>query len=76
MILDDNLIKSFKKRYEFLHPLVFHRSLEKAENALDLFEILESLPKYPFFWDDSKRRWTKTLDYCDFDKAKIIAKSI
>lgn len=71
---DSEVIESFKKRYNKLHPLVFHRSLEKAESAVELFEILESLPNYPFYWDDNKRKWIKNLDFCQFEKAKKIIK--
>ena len=67
----DELINSLKKRYEKLHPLIFHRSLEKAENLSDLFDILESVPKsYPLFWDDSKKKWSKTNDFFDIKKTK------
>lgn len=73
-VLDSDAIESFKKRYNKLHPLVFHRSLEKADNAVELFEILESLPKHPFYWDDNKKKWIKNLDFCQFEKAKNLAK--
>ena len=73
MFFNDELIDSLKKRYSKLHPLVFHRSLEKAESANDLFDILESIPKsFPFLWDDSKRRWIKTNDFCCIKKTKSI----
>lgn len=73
MFFDDNLIDSLKKRYNKLHPLVFHRSLEKAESANELFDILESIPKsYPFVWDDSKRKWVKTNDFLSIKKTSNI----
>lgn len=75
MFFDDDLIESFKKRYNKLHPLIFNRSLEKAENASELFDILESIPKsYPFVWDDSKRKWIKTNDFFCVKKTKNIIK--
>jgi len=73
MPLDEDAIKSFKKEYDFLHPLIFHRSLEKADNSNELFEILESIPKsYPFFWDDSKKKWIRSSDFLFIKKAKSI----
>jgi hypothetical protein len=61
-ICDDELL-AFKKRYSNIHPLIFHRSLERARNSSDLFEILESIPrKFPIVWDDSKRSWVKESD--------------
>ena len=73
-ITDPEVISSFRKRYENLHPLIVHRSLEKAENSSELFDILENIPNYPLFWDDSKRRWSKIMDFCFFDRAKILIK--
>lgn len=55
--------KALKERYSHLHPLIFQRSLEKAENNAELFDILEIVPdKYPIVWDDEKRAWVFTDD--------------
>lgn len=73
MPLDEDSIQSFKEKYNFLHPLLFHRSLEKAESSNGLFEILESIPKsYPLFWDDSKKKWVSSSDFLFIKKAKSI----
>lgn len=74
MIKDLEVINSLKKRYEDLHPLIFQRSLEKSESTFELFDLLENIPNYPIFWDDSKKKWTKLLDFCFFDKAKQLIK--
>lgn len=71
-MIDQNIIDSLKERHKDLHPLVFHRSLEKSTSAVDLFEILESVPRFPFFWDDNNKKWTKTLDFYLSNKAKQI----
>jgi hypothetical protein len=46
-----------------MHPLMFHRSLERANNTLELFEILESIPKPPVVWDDTQRSWIRETDF-------------
>lgn len=67
----EEIINSLKKRYKNLHPLIFHRSLEKSDDPNVLFDILESIPKtFPIFWDDSKKKWCKTNDFCDIKKIK------
>ncbi len=41
-----------------VHPLLFHRSLEKATSQGDLFDILDTIPKEcPMIWDDEQHRW-------------------
>jgi uncharacterized protein YecE (DUF72 family) len=54
--------EGLKKRYPHIHPLLFQRSVEKAENDVELFDILESFPDYPVVWDEETRRWVKTED--------------
>lgn len=44
-----------------VHPLLFHRSLEKATSQGDLFDILDTIPKqYPLIWDDEKHQWVSS----------------
>lgn len=63
--VDDKLSESLKKRYSHLHPLLVQRSLERAVSMVDLFEILEGVPKKPpFSWDDEKHAWVKESDIC------------
>jgi hypothetical protein len=73
-MISDDFIISIKKRYKDLHPLVFQRSLEKADNEVELFEILESIPKAPFIWDDSSKSWSKIPDLFLLNKVKPILK--
>lgn len=74
-MIDEQIINGLRKRHEKLNPLVFHRSLEKAETAMELFEILESVPNVPFVWDDDNKKWTKTSDFFCIGKVKSILKS-
>lgn len=68
----DDVQKALKERYSNLHPLIFQRSLEKAENNAELFDILETVPeKYPIVWDDKKRSWVFTDDLLQFQSEKV-----
>lgn len=61
-ICEDKL-SALKIRYSKVHPLMFHRSVERARSFADLFEILEGIPaRFPVIWDDSKRMWIKETD--------------
>lgn len=62
MKLEENYLANFKKRYENLHPLIFHRSVERASTLLELFDILEKIPSFPIRWDESTRSWVKEAD--------------
>lgn len=62
-MIDEEIILNMKKQYKDVHPLVFHRSVEYARDAGDLFDILEALPKeLPVVWDSEKCRWIITDD--------------
>ena len=62
-----------RKRYPKLHLLVFQRSVEKARNDVELFDILESIPEeMPVLWDEKLRRWVNTDDLM---QAKVIGTS-
>ncbi len=57
-MISEEIINKFKIRYSDLHPLIFHRSVERAMNELELFDILESAYcKPPLKWDDDSRLW-------------------
>ena len=72
-LTDEDCIDNFKKRYSHLHPLIFHRSIERAKNLMDLFEILEGVPsKCPIVWDESNRSWVKEPDIISQKKLKDI----
>jgi hypothetical protein len=51
---------ALKQRYIHLHPVLFARSVEKAESDSELFDILETIPEYPLVWDENSRRWVTT----------------
>lgn len=54
---------ALKLRYSNIHPLLFQRSLEKAETDGQLFDILETLPKeHPIVWDEVNHCWKHTKD--------------
>ncbi len=62
-MIDQDIIKKMKDRYSHLHPLIFHRSVERSGNAGELFDILESIPEdLPVVWDENIHRWVVTDD--------------
>lgn len=65
--IDERALANFREKYSHLHPLVFHRSMERASSAIELFEILEGVPVgRPFVWDESKRAWVPEGDLMGF----------
>ena len=57
-MLDSNIVQKLKERYSFLHPLLFHRSVEKAKSNSELFDILDTVPQeYPLMWCEKENRW-------------------
>ena len=62
-MVTDLIIQKFSERYPNIHPLIFHRSIERARSDGDLFDILDSIPKeYPLVWDEKLYRWVTTND--------------
>lgn len=62
-MLDPNVVAKLKERYPKIHPLLFHRSFERAKSNGDLFDILETVPeRYPLIWDENLRQWITTED--------------
>lgn len=73
-ISEESLV-NFRKRYSNLHPLIFHRSIERANSLMDLFDILENVPsKFPIAWDEEKRSWVKETDITAQKQIKSIRK--
>lgn len=62
-MLDPNIVDKLKERYSNVHPLIFHRSQERAKTAGELFDILDSIPdQYPLIWCESSHRWLVAKD--------------
>ena len=62
-MIDPKALEGLRQRYTHIHPLIFHRSIEKSSTAGELFDILDTFPdKYPVFWNDDTHRWEYTQD--------------
>lgn len=62
-MVSHKVAKTLKIRYSYIHPLIFSRSLDRAKDDAELFDILDSFPnKYPVVWSGDERRWTVTED--------------
>lgn len=62
-MLDEKVVASLRNRYSNIHPLIFHRSTERAKTNGDLFDILDTIPdSYPIIWDEKLYRWVTTED--------------
>jgi hypothetical protein len=73
---EDPALENFRSKYAHVHPLVFHRSVEKASSFINLFEILESVPNgHPFSWDESRRAWARDEDVMGLGALKAMRKS-
>ena len=67
-----NIVESLRKRYNDVHPLMFHRSLERAKDETELFDILDTIPsKYPLIWSEKDHRWKSTKDVLQVNKFKL-----
>ena len=55
-------IENLRERYAHIHPLIFHRSEEKAKSPGDLFDILDTIPDYPIIWNEQEHRWVQIDD--------------
>lgn len=57
----DEIKLALKERYPHVHPLLFHRCVEKARTNGELFDMLESIAdNYPLMWDEGTRSWIHT----------------
>ena len=60
-MVNEEILKKLKERYKNIHPLIFHRSIEKSKKDVDLFDILDAFPKeFPVVWCEEDRKWEKT----------------
>lgn len=63
MMLSAEIVEKLRERYKQIHPLLFQRSVEKAKNDVDLFDILDTIPdSCPIVWSHRDRKWVHTKD--------------
>ena len=62
-MLDDKIVEALKLKYSHIHPLILHRSIERARSNGDLFDILYGIPSFPIVWSDSENGWVHTNDF-------------
>ena len=61
--MDEEVVKKLKVRYGHVHPLIFHRTIERAKSPGEAFDILETLPQdLPILWSAADRCWVNTDD--------------
>lgn len=61
--MDKVVVEKLKERYSSLHPLIVHRTIERAKNLGELFDILEEVPDdFPLIWKEESRRWVVVND--------------
>lgn len=59
--MDPVVVAKLMERYSHLHPLVLHRSVERAKTLGELFDLLDCFPtEMPVAWDEQERKWTTT----------------
>lgn len=51
---------ALQNKYLHIHPVLFLRSVERAQNEIELDLILDSMPNLPVIWNETDRRWTRT----------------
>lgn len=62
-MLSDSIVHKLRERYKKVHPLIFQRSLDRAKDDSDLFDILDTIPsEYPIVWNNQERRWVTSDD--------------
>lgn len=53
-----DIVSKLKEHYNDLPKLIFHRSVERAKDEVELFDILDSYPKsLPLTWNAKEKRW-------------------
>lgn len=62
-MLDPIIIQKLREKYPDLHPLLFHRSVERAKSNGHLFDILSTIPdNFPLVWNEELSRWVVVED--------------
>ena len=67
--MNSEVITKIKEKFAHIHPLIVHRSVERAKSPGDLFDILDELSTnmketfmYPLIWHEEDHRWRQTSD--------------
>lgn len=69
-MIDEQITEKLRMRYPDIHPLIFQRSLDKADSAGELFDILDTFPqKFPIEWCITEKRWKTSKDV--FQRRKL-----
>ena len=56
--MNSDIVSVLKRRYANLPPLLLSRSIERARNETELFDILDGVPdELPLVWSIEERRW-------------------
>ena len=62
-MIDLDIVKKMKEKYNGVYPLIFSRSVERAKSPGELYDILETIPlEPPVIWNEFKRRWVNCED--------------
>lgn len=62
-MLSLEILQKLKERYSKVHPIIFHRSIEKSKKDADLFDILDTIPLgFPITWCEEDQRWVRASD--------------
>jgi len=71
---DDKIVQALRIRFTNVHPLLFHRSIERATTNGNLFDILDTIPEFPIVWNDDIGRWESTdlLQARSFEKKALL----
>lgn len=71
-MLDPDVVLTLTGRYGHLHPLLVHRSVERARTVGELFDLLDTCPPgSPVVWDHAARRWVLTDDILQLENFQI-----
>jgi len=62
-MISPEIINSIKEQFPDIHPLLFHRTVERAENAAHLYTLLLEVPtEFPIIWNEERYVWEHDPD--------------
>ena len=68
-MISEGFVNKLREKYSDIHPLIFHRSVQKTTSEVVLFDILDSFPKeYAVVWSEIDRKWVTTKDLVQIEK--------